>query len=311
MLNKNQINLLLVTLVFYFISNNSFAQKLRENFMFEKVAENLNFPEGPAWDGINNLYVSSCYGGFIIKISDTDSSVFLKAAENPFTLKQTNGLTVGADSAIYACEFGIGAILKISPDGKTEIYAGGFQGKKFNRPNDLAFDPEGNLYFTDPHSYDKNNLDGVVYRIDRKTKEVKPVAEGIGFANGIAFSADAKNVFVCESALNRILKFDLNEEGLLVNKSVFVNLPGGDPDGIAFDVEGNLYAAHFGGGNIYVISPDGNIIKKIKTPGKKTSNLEFADDDMKTLYITEDEINSVYKTRMEIPGLKLFFSPAK
>lgn len=32
---------------------------------------------------------------------------------------------------------------------------------------------------------------------------------------------------------------------------------GGDPDGFNFDEDGNLYAAHFGGGNIYVISPEG------------------------------------------------------
>ncbi len=138
--------------------------------VFEKVADGLNFPEGPAWDGNGSVYVSSCYGGYITKITEDSSYTFLKASEKPFTLKQTNGLTFDRFGNLYACEYGIGAILKISGDAKTEIYASGYNGKKFNRPNDLAFDPKGNLYFTDPKSYDKNNPDGNVFRIDASDK---------------------------------------------------------------------------------------------------------------------------------------------
>lgn len=276
---------------------------------FEMVLSGLNFPEGPAWDGKGNVFVSNCYGGSISKIAKDSSSVFIKASEEPFTLNKTNGLTFFTDGSLIACEFGAGKILKISPDAKTEIYADGFNGKKFNRPNDLAFDPEGNLFFTDPNSYDRNNRDGVVYRVDNKTKEVSQAAVDLAFPNGIAFTADAKSVFVCESAFNRVLKFKISEEGKLTDRTVFIDLPGGDPDGIGFDVAGNLYIAHFGGSKIYVVNPDGKIIKTYDTPGKKPSNVEFAGEDMKTLYITEDETNAVYKIAVDTPGIKLFCSP--
>lgn len=279
--------------------------------MFEKVVGELNFPEGPAWDGNGNLYVSSCYGGYIAKISGDTSSVFIKASENPFTLKQTNGLTFDKFGNLYACEFGEGAILKITPEGKSEIYASGYKGKKFNRPNDLAFDLDGNLYFTDPKSYDPKIPDGVVYRIDKETKEVTPAAEGICFCNGIAFSSDGKEAYVCESAKHRILKYNLEPDGMFSNKSVFVDLPGGDPDGIAFDSEGFLYAANFGSGKIYIINPDGSVKSYLTAPGKKPSNVEFAGNDLKTLYITEDETNTVYKTHVDIPGMPLLWSPVR
>ena len=285
------------------------ASETNKKTQFIKIAENLNFPEGPAWDGKNNLFVSSCYGGFIYEISGDSSFKFIDSTQKPFRLKQTNGLTFDEDGNIFACDYGIGAILKISPTGKTEIYANGYEGKKFNRPNDLALDPNGNLYFTDPKSYGKDKPDGVVYMIKYKTKNVIPVAEELCFPNGIAFSLDAKNLFVSESAQNRILKFDVDKNGRLSNKNVFIELPGGDPDGIAFDENGNLYAAHFGGGHIFVISPNGQIVDSIKTPGKKPSNVEFGGKDFKTLFITEDETNSVYKANIEIPGAKLFYSP--
>ena len=83
----------------------------------------------------------------------------------------------------------------------------------------------------------------------------------------------------------------------------------GDPDGCNFDQDENLYVAHFGGGTIWILNPDGSVKGKIKTPGLKPSNVEFGDSDLKTLYITEDETNAVYKIRVDIPGLPLFSSP--
>src|SRR3972149_4504832 len=234
------------------------------NVEFIKIADGLNFPEGPAWDGKGNLYVSSCHGGYIAQISADGTKKFIDSTSNP-NLKQTNGLAVYKDGSIFACDYGLGAILKITPEGKSEIFIDGYDGKRFDRPNDLAFDDKGNLYFTDPKSYGKDKLDGRIFKVVIKSKVVKLLAE----------------------------------------------LPGGDPDGLAFDIDGNLYAAHFGGGAIYVLSSDGKIKEKIIAPGKKPSNVEFGGDDMRTLFITEDETNSVYSTKVKIPGMPLFSSPVR
>ena len=285
------------------LSLNIFAQE----YNFIKLADGLQFPEGPAWDGKGSLFVSSCYGGYITKISEEGYSIFVDSI-NHKPLKQTNGLTFGSDGYLYACDYGIGAILKISSSGLIEMYAAGFEGEKFNRPNDLAFDKNGNLYFTDPKSYGTDKLDGRIFRIDRATNKVSIAAKSLAFPNGIAFSADGEYLYVAESAKNRILKFKVEEDGKLEMMLVFVELPGGDPDGLAFDVKGNLYAAHFGSGTIFVMNKVGEIISKIQTPGKKPSNVEFGGEDFKTLFITEDKTNAVYMTRVSNPGLKLHYS---
>lgn len=275
----------------------------------EKIGEGLKFAEGPAWSSSGVLYVSNCYGDWITRVQDSQLDTFVIKPSYPDTFSSTNGLTMGKDGYLYGCDFGIGAIVRFNMQGECFIYASAFQGKKFNRPNDLAFDPNGNLYFTDPNKYDKEQRDGRIFRVERETGEVLKVAENLAFPNGIAFSADAKNLYVCESAMNRILKYSVNKDGSLNDKSEFIVLPNGDPDGIAFDREGNLYAAHYGTGTVFVIDPGGKIISEIKIPdGEKTTNVDFGGPDMRTLFITDAKSNAVYKIRNSIPGLKLFFT---
>jgi len=277
---------------------------------YEKVIGGLQFPEGPAWDGQKGvLYFSDCYGGAIYRVGFEKVHIFVSATSEPFNFEKTNGLAVSPDGDLYACEFSIGAILRIRPDGKCEVHCAGYQGKKFNRPNDLTFDQAGNLYFSDPHKYTKKYPNGIVYRIDKKTREATPVAEGLGFPNGLVFSPDGKVLYVAESSFQRVLKFTVKPDGSLSERSVFIELPGGDPDGMDVDRQGNLYVAHFGGGAIHVFSPEGKAVDILKTPGKKPSNIEFAGPDLRTLYVTEDETKAVYRTKVETPGLRRTFTP--
>lgn len=271
---------------------------------WERVATGLNFPEGPAWDGQSALYVSNCYGGWIARLAQGQVDTFLYASEHPFTFKKTNGLTVFKDGNIYACDFGIGAILKISPAGNSEIYSSGFNEQAFNRPNDLTFDSMGNLYFTDPLSYSQDDLDGRIFRISANGRKVALVAAGLAFPNGLGFSPDGQYLYVCESALQRIIFFKAQSDGALLFKDVFVKLPGGDPDGIVFDQAGNLYVAHFGGGSVYVVAPDGSIKQKLVAPGKKPTNVELGGPDLTILFLTEVETNALYQMKVPVPGLR-------
>lgn len=265
-----------------------------QNNNFIKILDGLDFPEGPAWDGDETLFLSNCYGGFITKLQNNEGSVFLRANEEPFTFNKTNGMTFGPDGLLYACEYGKGMILRFNNKGESEIISDGFNGTPFNRPNDLTFDKNGNLYFTDPKSYGKDKLDGRVFKLNIKSGEVFLMADNLAFPNGIKFSEDNSKLFVCESALNNVAVFDVDSRGNLSNKQIFVEIPGGDPDGLEFDSNNNLLIAHFGGNAVVVVSPEGKIINKISTPGKKPSNLEWGDKEKTKLYVTECETNSLY-----------------
>lgn len=284
--------------ILLFISAESFiAQIDSTDANWELVFGGLDFPEGPAMDNNGNLYVSNCYGRWIGKFDGINVDTFLVKSDQYPSIDKTNGLVM-LDDYIYACDYGLGAILKISMQGEIEILSDGYDGEKFNRPNDIKNDSKGNILFTDPKSYGSDLLDGRVFSLNIKTNAVNLIADGLAFPNGINISPIDNKVYVCESAKERIVRFDMSEHGILVNKEIFIELPGGDPDGIEFDLEGNLYVAHFGGKAVYIISPEGKIIEKIETPGKKPTNLEIVYNEYKLLYLTEVETNSVYRLKL-------------
>ncbi len=274
------------------------------------VAEGFAFPEGPAYDGKGNLAVSNCNSDHIDKVSAEGRAILFKADLNKFTFEKSNGLTYHEDGSLYACDFGRKAILQIFPDGRTEIVADKCDDVGFKGPNDLAFDPEGNLYFTDPAGSDLEHPVGCVYRIARATRKVTRVASGMGFPNGLAFSADGKTLYLAESSRCRILKAAVKPDGSLETPQPFCQLPDKHiPDGINFDQAGNLYVGTVGPGLVTIIDKSGKIARTVSIPGTDVTNVEFGGKDLKTLYVTEAQKGIVYKMQVETGGLPLFRAP--
>jgi gluconolactonase len=89
--------------------------------------------------------------------------------------------------------------------------------------------------------------------------------------------------------------------------------PGRSADGMSIDTQGNLYAS--AGMNqprgttetldnkagVYVISPEGKLLKFIPIPEDLITNNAFGGPDMKTLYITAGK--TLYKVRTDVAGL--------
>jgi len=299
---KHVLQSVLLLALFILLSELNYSQIIDETEEWIKVTDGLNFPEGPAFDGKSSICLSNCYGGWIAKYSDGVKDTFISKIDDSLLVEKTNGLAFGKDGNLYVCEYGKGKILCISTNGKIQVYADGYKGEKFNRPNDLTFDIKGNLFFTDPKSYDKKILDGRIFFVDAETKNVILLEDSLAFPNGINISPFDGKLYLCESAKQKIVRYTITQENKLVDKQDFVEIPGGDPDGIEFDTEGNLYVAHFGGKAVYIFSPEGKLLQKIETPGSKPTNLEFGAEDYKTLYLTEVETNALYKIRTKLPG---------
>ena len=137
-----------------------------------------------------------------------------------------------------------------------------------------------------------------------------PVADGLAFPNGLALTADAKTLYVVNELAHMMVRYEVQEDGTLGPKEDFAPIRQGGigGDGMALDVEGNLYLANYGTGMIDIISPEGEQVGALDAGGRTPTNVAFGGADLKDLYITETETGAVYVQRTAVAGLRLFQS---
>src|SRR5438876_3540794 len=122
------------------------------------------------------------------------------------------------------------------------------------------------------------------------------VADDLNYANGIGVSPDQKTLYVSETVGNCMLKFKINDDGSLSDRSNFalLNLLTKNkvdswwlgPDSMKIDSKGNIYVAQWFGGKILKISPDGKLLHVFEiAAGDGTTNVAFAESE-KELYVT-------------------------
>jgi gluconolactonase len=279
----------------------------------EVVAEGLQFPEGPAFDSEGNLYVVEIMGGQVSRIRpDGRLEVFAHTGGGP------NGSQFGPDGLLYVCNnggfdgAGPGRVERITPDGEVERWITEADGAPLHRPNDLVFDEDGNLYFTDPiwGTGSAPIEDSPPGHICFATPEgaVHRLHTGLGFPNGIALSPDGRSLVVCESATGKLHAFPVETPGRLGPGRVFCDLGAGSvPDGFAFDAEGFVLCCGHGTGRLQVFAPEGGPKQTefvFEDPG--ITNICFGGPEFRTLFVTESRAGRVVRVDWERPGLRLF-----
>jgi sugar lactone lactonase YvrE len=83
---------------------------------------------------------------------------------------------------------------------------------------------------------------GKVILIDHDSGAVRTVASGYRMPNGITFTPDGRGLVFSELFASRLLQFDIEADGALVNERVFAEL-NGSADGIWMDAEGAVWSA--------------------------------------------------------------------
>ncbi len=125
--------------------------------------------------------------------------------------------------------------------------------------NSLILDSRGNIWFTQSaenrlsvggaelyKAIDRPLESGAVYFLKRSGKgfagKAVEVASGIFFANGIALNRNESHLFVAETMVGRILRYDVNpDKSSLSNREVYAYVM--SPDNLAVDSEDNLFIA--------------------------------------------------------------------
>lgn len=264
----------------------------------EKVADGLEWAEGPLWDAATgSLLFSDIPRNAVLRW--TPGAGLSEAiprsgysGDAPFSGREpgSNGLTFDREGRLVLCQHGDRRIARRESDGRLTVLADRFEGKRLNSPNDLVYRSNGDLYFTDPpYGLPKTFADPGkelafqgVYRLKRDAT-LELLVMDLEAPNGLAFSPDERTLYVSNSHAARPIwmAYDVLPDGRLGSGREFAEARAwvgpntGLPDGLKVDLRGHVFAT--GPGGIHVFAPDGTRLGVIET-GVPTGNLNWGED---------------------------------
>lgn len=215
-----------------------------------EFASGLDHPEGIAVHPDGTVWAGG-EAGQIYRISADGQKMEVVANTGGFIL----GLAFSPGAKWLAiCDSGKKCVWRL--DLKTfqlSVFAEGAGNHRFNIPNYLVFDKKGNLYVSES---------GAFRQVTGKILKFSPEGEGeiwhegpFNFANGIALGPAELHLYVAASFLPGVERIAIQPDGGAGERLLFCTLPESVPDGLAFDMEGNLYVSCYAPNKIFKVTP--------------------------------------------------------
>jgi len=256
------------------------------------MAENLHPVANPAVDTDGNVYTTiSGERGQAVPVSILQIQRDFQVRPFVRDLLNATGLAFGPDGFLYASSRAEGTVYRISPEGAISTYAEGM-----GIATGIAFDRDGNLFVGD--------RSGTIFKISRASTGgasgeifVYATLEPSIAAYHLAFN-DAGTLFVTgpTTSSNQAVHA-IDRDG---NTTVYYQGLG-RAQGIAFDVNGNLYVAASLRGQRGIVRIDPQHNATLTISGNNVVGLAFLEDGNATL-ATRD---TLYHVALGIEGRKL------
>lgn len=280
------------------------------------IATGLEFPEGPVVMPDGSVVLVEIRAQKLTRIyPDGRKETIATIPGGP------NGAALGPDGKMYICNNGgfswapgpRGNLMPGAPrpseyiggslqrvdlaSGKVETLFDTCGEHPLKGPNDLVFDKQGGLWFTDLGKRRARDMDvGALYYMKPGATELIEAVHPLLPANGVGLSPDEKTVYVAETPTARLWAFDIGQSGEVVPREVIYRGEMGRPlaglggyqmfDSLAVEASGNICVATLISGCISVIAPDGKLVEQVPTGDNVTTNIAFGGPELKTAYIT-------------------------
>lgn len=243
----------------------------------ETVATGISFGEGPATDPAGNLYFTDRNPSRIWKVPPGGKAEVFRNSAN-----DANGMVFDREGRLVICEKkGISRIEKDSS--VTILFTADTLGAE--GLNDLTLISTGGIFFTSSVW----NGSGKVFYLspDRHlTTLLSFSSPPLNYPNGIEYVEEKRLLYVNITRKDSVVKYRVNDDMSLSHLGPLCGTP--SPDGLAIDVEGNLWVANTNGNHqVTVFDSSGVKQGEIIIDGQESiQNCAFGGPDRKTLYIT-------------------------
>ncbi|HWB82646.1 MAG TPA: SMP-30/gluconolactonase/LRE family protein [Bryobacteraceae bacterium] len=270
------------------------AQQPPSEFVVSKLAVGYTFTEGPAWSKDGFLVFSDIPTDRILKWVPGEKVAVLRTDSHG-----ASGNAFDGEGRLYTCETRARRVTRTEKNGRIDVLADKWEGKRLNAPSAIAVSRNGHVYFTDPafgSQADHRELDFYgVYHIPPKGP-MKLIAKPSGRPNGIALSPNGRILYVSNADERNIRAYDVDRAGDASNERVFISGLPGVPGGLHVDEKGDLYIA---AKDMLVYSKEGKLLHTIALEDRP-SNCVLGEADSLTLFVTAR--GTVYRLRMEAKG---------
>ncbi len=267
------------------------------NVHLERLYTGCRWAEGPAWFAAGRYLVwSDIPNDRMLRWDETDGSVsvFRQPSMN------SNGHTVDREGRLVSCEHRGRCVSRTGFDGRREVLADRYEGRRLNSPNDVVVKSDGSIWFTDPSYGIDSDYEGDaapseigarhVYRLDPASGRLSIVADDFVQPNGLAFSPDESLLYIVDTGLthvpdgpHHVRRFRVGAEGSsLSGGEVFATCGAGLYDGLRVDWRGNLWLS--AGDGVHCHAADGTLLGKIRVP-EAVANLCFGGPKLNRMFI--------------------------
>jgi gluconolactonase len=257
-----------------------------------------SFLEGPVFDAAGNLYVTDIPFGRVFRIDPRGNWELVAEWDG-----EPNGMKFLNASQLLVTDYRNGLMLLDLPSGQVRPYLERRNSERFKGVNDLVFDTQGNLYFTDQGQTGLHDPTGRVYRLAPDGR-LDLILSNVPSPNGIVLSNDGRFLFVGVTRGNCVWRMPLQADGSVSKVGQFFTSYGpSGPDGLAMDQSGRLLVANPGLGYVWVLGPRAEPEEVLTGPtGASITNLAFGGPERKTVYCTDSTHGNILCAEMSVAG---------
>lgn len=254
-----------------------------------------SFLEAAFFDAEGNLWLSDVPYGRVFRISPSGDWRLMHQIDG-----EPHAMRLAPDGRHIAVDYKHGLIELTGEDSFDVISTGA--PTPFLGLSDMAYGPDGALWFTDSGRTSLSDPQGRVYRWHNG--DLRLVLDCVPYSNGIAVSPDNAWVYVAATRANQVWKFStrLPETGAPM-VGTYLQLSGGlGPDGLACNGNGWLAVAQAQAGRAYVYDALGDLIAEVRLPrGLWTTSVTFDPADPNRLIIVEAQFGCIFTCQIETP----------